>query len=104
MRALIESPCLRAAEVVEAMAQDSGQKVSSMAVDGGMTKNDTMMQTQADLIDAKIERKTEKEITGLGAAIAAGLKVGVWDSVDQIREKVELDRVFTPEKPAEWRD
>ena len=74
-----------------------------MAVDGGMTVNDLLMQTQADLINAKIERKVEKEVTGLGAAIAAGLKVGVWDSVDEIRSKIAVDRVFQPEKPDEWR-
>ena len=46
----------------------------------------------------------EKEITGLGAAIAAGLQVGVWDSVEDVRSKIALDRVFEPERPAEWRD
>ena len=56
------------------------------------------------MIDAKIERKVEKEITGLGAAIAAGLKVGVWDSVDEIKSKIALDHEFKPEKPAEWRN
>ena len=55
-----------------------------MAVDGGMTVNDLLLQTQADLIDAKIERKIEKEVTGMGAAIAAGLKVGVWGSLEEI--------------------
>ena len=94
MRALLEAPCLRTAEVVEAMSQDAGQKVTSMAVDGGMTVNDLLMQIQADLIDAKIERKIEKEITGLGAAIAAGLRVGVWQSLDEIKKQVQLDRVF----------
>mmetsp|Transcript_19286 Transcript_19286/g.22751 ORF Transcript_19286/g.22751 Transcript_19286/m.22751 type:complete len:122 (-) Transcript_19286:165-530(-) len=103
MRALLEAPCLRTAEVVEAMEKDSGTKVESMAVDGGMTVNNLMMQTQADLIDAKIERKAEKEITGLGAAIAAGLKVGVWDSVDEIRSKIDLEHVFEPKQSAEWR-
>ena len=46
----------------------------------------------------------EKEITGLGAAIAAGLKVGVWDSLDEIRELVKLERVFQPEQSQEWRE
>ena len=84
MRALIESPCLRTAEVVEAMGQDAGQQINSMVVDGGMTVNNLLLQTQADLIDAKIERKVEKEITGMGAAIAAGLKVGVWNSLEEV--------------------
>ena len=103
MRALLEAPCLRTAEVVEAMAQDAGQRITAMSVDGGMTVNDLMMQTQADLINAKIERKVEKEITGMGAAIAAGLKVGIWDSVEEIKSKIALDKVFSPERPEEWR-
>ena len=75
-----------------------------MAVDGGMSVNNLMMQTQADLIDAKIERKTEMEVTGMGAAIAAGLRVGVWDSIEDIRQKIALGRVFEPtEGSEEWR-
>jgi len=73
MRALLEGPCLRSAEVVEAMSKDMNAPVTSMAVDGGMTVNNLMMQTQSDLIDAKIVRKQEKEITAMGAAIAAGI-------------------------------
>jgi len=73
MRALLEGPCLRSAEVVEAMAKDMNAPIASMAVDGGMTVNNLMMQTQSDLIDAQIVRKQEKEITAMGAAIAAGI-------------------------------
>lgn len=84
MRALLESPCLRSAEVVEAMSKDMDEKVTSMVVDGGMTVNNLMMQTQSDLTDAQIIRKQEKEITAMGAAIAAGIQVGFWPSLEAI--------------------
>ena len=67
-----------------------------MAVDGGMTKNDFMMQVQADFMGAKIVRKEESEITGVGAAIAAGLHVGLWSSLDDVENKIKVDRVFEP--------
>lgn len=73
MRALLEGPCYRTTEVVAAMEKDSKKRVERMVVDGGMTVNDTLMQTQADLMNAEIIRKEEKEITGVGAAIAAGI-------------------------------
>ena len=97
MRALIEAPCLRTTEVVNAMQIDTGAPILNMVVDGGMTVNDMMMQTQADFMNAKIVRKTEKEITSIGAAIAAGLYVKMWDSVDEIKSKIKVDRVFSPE-------
>lgn len=56
-----------------------------MSVDGGMTVNNLMMQTQANFINAQIERKAEKEITAVGAAIAAGLSVGFWTTLDDVR-------------------
>ena len=104
MRALLEAPCLRTAEVVEAMSKDANQDITKMAVDGGMTVNDLLMQTQSDLINAEISRKQEKEITSCGAAIAAGLKVGYWSSLDQIEELIQLDKVFSPEMSEEARN
>lgn len=103
MRALLEGPCFRTTEVVEAMGKDSGKRVESMVVDGGMTVNDTMMQTQSDLTNADIIRKQEKEITGVGAAIAAGLEVKFWDSLDDVESKILVDRVFTPKISTEER-
>jgi glycerol kinase len=81
MRALIEGPLFRSTEIVQAMAKDTGVPVESMVVDGGMTVNNLMMQTQADLMNADIIRKEEKEITAIGAAIAAGLQVKYWASL-----------------------
>lgn len=78
VRALLEAPCLRSKEVAEAMEKDSGHRITRMSVDGGMSASNFLLQTQADFMDATIVRKKEMEITSMGAAIAAGLRVGVW--------------------------
>jgi len=96
MRALMEAPCLRTAEVVDAMKQDAGQDIKRMSVDGGMTVNNLLMETQADFINAEIVRKEEKEITGIGVAIAAGLHTGVWPSLEHVESLIKVQKVFTP--------
>merc|ERR1712127_597816 len=68
-----------------------------------MTVNNLMMQTQADFINAEIVRKEEKEITGMGAAIAAGLHSKVWPSLKEVEDLIKTDRVFTPEMSEEHR-
>lgn len=88
MRALLEAPCLRTTEVVLAMVKDSKIPIKSMAVDGGMTVNNTLLQMQADFMNADIVRKQEKEITSIGAAIAAGLYVKFWNSIDDVESKI----------------
>jgi glycerol kinase len=90
MRALIEGPLYRSTEIVHAMAKDIGVPIESMVVDGGMTVNNLMMQTQADLMNAYIIRKEEKEITAMGAAIAAGLQVKYWESLSDVESKIKV--------------
>ena len=82
------------------MAKDSGKRVESMNVDGGMTANSLMMQMQADFLNAKIQLKSESEITGIGAAIAAGLYVKYWDSLDAIEKQMGVANEFNPK----WND
>lgn len=103
MRALLEAPCLRSAEVVEAMAKDSNQTIDKMVVDGGMTVNDLLMQIQADFINAEIVRKQEKEITSCGAAIAAGLKVDYWSSLEEVESLIQIEKKFSPNMSEEAR-
>jgi len=67
-----------------------------MSVDGGMTVNNFMMQQQADFMDAKIVRKETAEITGIGAAIAAGLHVKFWENLEEVENKIKVEREFTP--------
>jgi len=79
------------------MSKDSGKKVEKMNVDGGMTINNLMMQTQSDYMNAKIIRKEESEITAIGAAIAAGLYVKYWANLEEVENKIKIDRVFKPD-------
>ena len=74
-----------------------------MAVDGGMTVNNLLMQTQADFCNAEIVRKHEKEITSCGAAIAAGLYVGYWQSLEALEQSIQVEKVFTPNMTEEAR-
>jgi glycerol kinase len=78
------------------MAKDSGKQVTKMSVDGGMTVNNFMMQTQADFMNAQIVRKETAEITGIGAAIAAGLHVGFWENLEEVEHKIKIEKVFSP--------
>jgi len=96
VRSMLEAPCLRTCEVVEAMRKDSGKRVEKMSVDGGMTANNFLLQTQADFLNADIMKKEESEITGVGAAIAAGLHVKFWDSLSDVENKIKVERTFTP--------
>lgn len=80
------------------MEKDSGQKLQDLAVDGGMSNSDLCMQTQADLIQIPVERPAMRETTALGAAIAAGLAVGVWKSLDELKDiNREGSTSFLPE-------
>ncbi|CDW76220.1 glycerol kinase [Stylonychia lemnae] len=103
-RAILEAPCLRTAEVVTAMAKDSGYQVTKMNVDGGMSVNNFVLQSQADFTNVEIVRKKESEITGIGAAIAAGLKVGFWANIEEVEKKIEIDRSFKSDITESQRD
>ena len=93
-RCLLESPCLRTREVVDSMQKDSEHPITRMSVDGGMTVNSLLLQVQANYSKLQIVRKREKEVTGIGAAIAAGLAVGYWGDIDEVESKIKVDRVF----------
>lgn len=97
---MLEAPCLRSCEVIDSMSKDSGKKVTKMSVDGGMTVNNYMMQTQADFMDATIVRKEESEITGIGAAIAAGIHVKYWSSLEEVENMIKIEREFKPDMTA----
>ncbi len=85
-RATLEATCFQTKAILVAMEKDSGHKLSELAVDGGMCNSDLCMQTQSDLINIPVRRPAMRETTALGAAIAAGLAVGVWESIDELRE------------------
>jgi glycerol kinase len=95
-RAVLESTAFQSRDVLEAMEADSGVALSRLKVDGGMVVNDILMQFQADMLDVDVVRPKISETTVLGAAYAAGLAVGFWESLDEVASHWEEDRTFTP--------
>lgn len=97
VRAALEATCFQTREVVEAMVADSGVALTELRVDGGMVANDLLMQLQADIMGAKVTRPSEIETTALGAAFAAGLGAGVWESLEQLEGLVAPDKTWEPQ-------
>ena len=95
-RATLEAVALQAREVLDAMEGDSGVKLSELEVDGGMTINELLMQMQADFIQVPVVRPVDVETTAMGAAFAAGLAVGVWGSIDELKHLNPPDVSFKP--------
>ncbi len=102
-RAALESAAYQSADVLEAMTVDSGVDLTELRVDGGMTGNDTLMQFQADLLGVDVVRPVVTETTALGAAYGAGLAVGVWSDLDQIRDLWSEDVRWSPLMSSEER-
>lgn len=84
-RAALEATAYQTREIVEAMRKDSGVALTSLKVDGGMVANELLMQFQADILGVPVIRPTVAETTALGAAYAAGLAVGVWEDLEELR-------------------
>ena len=103
-RAALEATAYQTREVVEAMVADAGHAASEMRVDGGMVANELLMQFQADICDLEVVRPQITETTALGAAYAAGLAAGIWDSTDELRGLWHEDKRWTPAMEAERRE
>jgi glycerol kinase len=103
-RATLEATAFQTREVVDAMATDSGVTLTELKVDGGMVQNNLLMQFQADLLGVPVVRPEVAETTALGAAYAAGMAVGFWDSEDEVRDNWAEDKRWTPTMDAEKRD
>jgi len=97
VRATLESIAFQTRDVVEAMTADSGVAVDTLRVDGGAVNNNFLCQLQADLVGTEIVRPAVDETTALGAAYAAGLAVGYWDSLAALRRNWRVDRSFDPD-------
>ncbi|GHV27723.1 glycerol kinase [Synergistales bacterium] len=95
IRATLESICYQTRDVVEAMNKDSGVPLAELKVDGGAVKNNLLMRLQADILGAKVVRPVVNETTALGAAYAAGLAVGFWKNIDDLRANWAKDAEFT---------
>ena len=97
------SVCYQTRDLVEAIAAD-GASLSTLRVDGGMVKNNYLLQKLADVLDAEVHRPEIIETTALGAAYMAGLQQGLFSSLEEIAEKWQLQQAFAPGKDAQWRE
>ena len=98
-RAALESIAFQTAELLDCMQKDADKAVETLKVDGGASANNTLMQFQADILQARIERPAILETTALGAAYLAGLAVNFWENIEELVSKHSVDRYFEPEMP-----
>jgi glycerol kinase len=103
-RAALEATAFQTREVLDAVNADSGVPLTELKVDGGMTANDALMQFQADILGVAVVRPVVAETTALGAAYAAGLAVGFWDGLDELRANWQEDKRWTPQMDDAERD
>lgn len=100
-RAALEGIAFQTMDIVNAMQKDAGVTLKELKVDGGASRNDLLMQFQADILGTPVIRPTVTETTALGAAYLAGLAVGYWESIDHIKSQWGVETVFTPLAPPE---
>jgi glycerol kinase len=103
-RAVLEATAYQTRDVVEAMEKDAGIELKSVRVDGGMVGNELLLQFQADMLNREVVRPVVQETTALGAAYAAGLAVGFYSGVEELRAKWKSDRIWKPEMAQADRD
>jgi glycerol kinase len=103
-RAALEATAFQTREVLDAMNKDSGVNLTALKVDGGMVFNDLLMQFQSDILGVPVVRPKVAETTSLGAAYAAGLAVGFWSKVDDLRANWGKDKEWTPQMDAAKRE
>lgn len=103
IRATLESIAYQTRDVLDAMQADSGIRLSALRVDGGAVANNFLMQFQSDVLDTEVHRPKVTEVTALGAAYLAGLAVGFWDDLEELKDKAEIDRSFEPHHDEEKR-
>jgi glycerol kinase len=103
-RAAVDAMAYQTRDVLEVMQLESALPLTTLKVDGGAAANATLLQFQADLLDVPVRRPVVGETTALGAAYLAGLAVGYWNGLDDVRINWALDREFRPSMPAATRD
>jgi len=97
IRASLESIAYQVNDLIEAIVNDTGIPLRELRVDGGASANDFLMQFQADISELSIRRPMIRETTALGAAYLAGLAIGFWKDLDEIKDNWTLDKIYTPE-------
>jgi glycerol kinase len=95
-RAALESIAYQTRDVIDAMIQDSGQKIKSLRVDGGATASEFLMQFQADILGIPVEKPVVTEMAALGAAYLAGLGVGFWKDRNELKKHWKLEKTYEP--------
>ncbi|MCL2382080.1 MAG: glycerol kinase GlpK [Treponema sp.] len=103
IRAAQESIAYQSMDLVRAMEKDTGTKISELKVDGGASKNNFLMQFQADITGAVMRRPVIRETTAMGAAFLAGITSGFWQGPDEVRDKWQCGTVFAPDMDGERR-
>ncbi len=103
VRAALEAIAYQSVDVLQVMEEESGIRLRELKVDGGATKNDFLMQFQADLLGVSVTRPKVQETTALGAAYLAGLAVGFWRDKTELTALWETDKVFAPQKDEDYR-
>ena len=104
IRATIESMAYQTADVIDLMENSTSMKIEKLSVDGGATSNNLLLSFQADILGVKIERPECIETTALGAAYLAGLAIGVYSSLDEIKQNRKTAKIYNPDKDDAWRD
>ena len=103
VRAALESIAYQVFDVVHAMESDIGYKISSLAVDGGASVSNILMQFQSDILQAEVKRPLVIETTALGVCYLAGLKAGVWSDVEELKNEISEGTSFNPQMDEEKR-
>ncbi|AWH89024.1 glycerol kinase GlpK [Limnobaculum parvum] len=96
IRATLESIAYQTRDVLDAMQADAGTRLKALRVDGGAVSNNFLMQFQSDILGTSVERPAVREVTALGAAYLAGLAVGFWSDLEEVKSKADIERVFKP--------
>jgi glycerol kinase len=95
-RAVLEASAYQTRDIVEAMNKDSGVELTKLKVDGGMVGNELLMQFQSDILNVPVVRPRVSETSALGAAYSAGLAVGFWEGLNDLRRNWEEDKTWRP--------
>lgn len=96
VKATLQSIAYQTRDVLHTMKQDTGIAISELMADGGASRNRYLMQFQADIIDTPVQRAADEETTAMGAAITAGLAVGYWKNLEEVKQIRSAGRLFTP--------
>mgnify|MGYP002719520706 FL=1 len=104
VRATLESLAYQTKDVINAMEEDAKIELKTLRADGGAVKNNFLMQFQSDILDVPVERMKVNEATALGAAYLAGLAVGYYEDVEQIKQKTEIEKTFESNMDNEQRE